>query len=67
MRFTQPGTGESPKAPVYVDGEKVTTLQGDSIVDDFTRLVGEYVERRWGGEPAGAESSAAENARSQAV
>jgi len=51
-----PGTGESPKAPVFVDGEKVTTLQGDGLVDDFTALVEEYVERRWGagaGQPAG--------------
>jgi (E)-4-hydroxy-3-methylbut-2-enyl-diphosphate synthase len=44
-----PGTGESPKAPVYVDGEKRTTLQGDGIVAEFTRLVEEYVEARWGG------------------
>ncbi len=43
-----PGTGESPKAPVYVDGEKVTTLQGDGIVQDFSALVEEYVHRRWG-------------------
>jgi (E)-4-hydroxy-3-methylbut-2-enyl-diphosphate synthase len=44
-----PGTGESPKAPVYVDGEKRTTLQGDGIVAEFTRLLEEYVETRWGG------------------
>jgi (E)-4-hydroxy-3-methylbut-2-enyl-diphosphate synthase len=43
-----PGTGESPKAPVFVDGEKRTTLQGDTIVADFTRLLEEYVEARWG-------------------
>ncbi|MBZ0268055.1 flavodoxin-dependent (E)-4-hydroxy-3-methylbut-2-enyl-diphosphate synthase [bacterium] len=49
-----PGTGESPKAPVYVDGEKVATLQGDGIVAEFTRLVEEYVARRWGGVEAGA-------------
>jgi (E)-4-hydroxy-3-methylbut-2-enyl-diphosphate synthase len=48
-----PGTGESPKAPVFVDGEKRTTLQGDSIVADFTRILEEYVEARWGsGTPA---------------
>jgi len=43
-----PGTGESPKAPVYVDGEKRTTLQGDTIVADFTRILEEYVESRFG-------------------
>jgi (E)-4-hydroxy-3-methylbut-2-enyl-diphosphate synthase len=43
-----PGTGESPRAPVYVDGELLTTLQGDSIADEFAELLGEYVERRYG-------------------
>jgi (E)-4-hydroxy-3-methylbut-2-enyl-diphosphate synthase len=43
-----PGTGESPKAPVYVDGEKRTTLQGDGIVAEFTRILEDYVESRWG-------------------
>ncbi|MGH2570507.1 MAG: flavodoxin-dependent (E)-4-hydroxy-3-methylbut-2-enyl-diphosphate synthase [bacterium] len=44
-----PGTGESPKAPVYVDGVRHTTLQGPEIVREFTGLVEEYVETRWGG------------------
>jgi (E)-4-hydroxy-3-methylbut-2-enyl-diphosphate synthase len=43
-----PGTGESPRAPVYVDGVKRTTLQGPEIVREFTELVEEYVEARWG-------------------
>jgi len=43
-----PGTGESPRAPVYVDGELFTTLQGDHIADDFAKLLTEYVERRYG-------------------
>lgn len=43
-----PGTGESPKAPVFIDGERSTTLQGEHLVRDFTVLVEEYVERRWG-------------------
>jgi len=43
-----PGTGEAPKAPVYVDGERATMLQGDGIADEFVRLVDEYVDRRWG-------------------
>jgi (E)-4-hydroxy-3-methylbut-2-enyl-diphosphate synthase len=42
-----PGTGEVPKAPVFVDGRKVTTLQGDTIARDFAKIVEEYVESRW--------------------
>jgi len=42
-----PGTGESPAAPVYVDGEKVTTLRGDHIAEEFTRIVDEYVVRKY--------------------
>jgi (E)-4-hydroxy-3-methylbut-2-enyl-diphosphate synthase len=43
-----PGTGEDPKAPVFVDGELHSTLQGPTIAEDFTRMVEEYVTRRWG-------------------
>ncbi|MEJ2291790.1 MAG: flavodoxin-dependent (E)-4-hydroxy-3-methylbut-2-enyl-diphosphate synthase [Deinococcales bacterium] len=43
-----PGTGESPRAPVYRDGELVGTLQGDTIVEDFNRMLDDYVERRFG-------------------
>ncbi|QOY87810.1 flavodoxin-dependent (E)-4-hydroxy-3-methylbut-2-enyl-diphosphate synthase [Paludibaculum fermentans] len=43
-----PGTAEDPKAPVYVDGKLVTTLKGDGIVDDFTGMVNQYVERTYG-------------------
>jgi (E)-4-hydroxy-3-methylbut-2-enyl-diphosphate synthase len=42
-----PGTGENPAAPVYVDGEKVATLRGDNIAAEFTRIVDEYVARRY--------------------
>ena len=42
-----PGTGESPAAPVYVDGQKVTTLRGDHIAEEFTRIVDEYVARKY--------------------
>src|SRR3989338_6454833 len=41
-----PGTGESPAAPVYIDGEKAMTLRGDNIAAEFTRIVDEYVERK---------------------
>ncbi len=48
-----PGTGESPKAPVYRDGAFVTTLQGDAIVSEFNRMLDEYVEARFGGAAGG--------------
>ncbi len=43
-----PGSGERPAAPVFVDGEKVATLKGDGIVEQFKRMVDEYVERKYG-------------------
>ncbi len=42
-----PGTGETPAAPVYIDGEKAMTLRGDNIAAEFTRIVDEYVERKY--------------------
>ena len=42
-----PGTGESPSAPVYVDGEKTVTLRGDNIAAEFTQLVNDYVARKY--------------------
>jgi len=47
-----PGTGEEPRAPVYVDGEKVATLEGPTLAEDFIAMVEEYVERRYA--PTGA-------------
>ena len=43
-----PGTGESPAAPVFIDGKKAHTLRGPNIADDFRKLVHEYVEQRFG-------------------
>jgi (E)-4-hydroxy-3-methylbut-2-enyl-diphosphate synthase len=43
-----PGTGESPAAPVFVDGRKVATLRGDRIAEEFQQIVTEYVERNYG-------------------
>jgi (E)-4-hydroxy-3-methylbut-2-enyl-diphosphate synthase len=43
-----PGTGESPAAPVFIDGEKVKTLRGDNIVAEFEQIVQDYVARRYG-------------------
>ena len=43
-----PGTGESPAAPVFIDGKKAHTLRGDGIANDFQKLVEAYVVKRWG-------------------
>jgi (E)-4-hydroxy-3-methylbut-2-enyl-diphosphate synthase len=42
-----PGTFEEPKAPVYVDGRLFTTLKGDGLVQEFLRILDEYVESRY--------------------
>ncbi len=43
-----PGTGESPAAPVFIDGQKVTTLRGPTVAADFKTMVIDYIERRYG-------------------
>ena len=42
-----PGTGESPAAPVYIDGEKAMTLRGENIAREFTDIVDSYVARKY--------------------
>jgi (E)-4-hydroxy-3-methylbut-2-enyl-diphosphate synthase len=44
-----PGTGETPAAPVFIDGQKAMTLRGEGIADEFIRIVDDYVSRRYGG------------------
>ena len=44
-----PGTGETPAAPVFVDGERTVTLKGDNIAVEFQAIVNEYVQRKYGG------------------
>ena len=43
-----PGNGESPAAPVFIDGEKAMTLRGDHIAQDFQRIVEDYIATRFG-------------------
>lgn len=43
-----PGTGESPVAPVYVDGERKVTLKGDNMANEFLDIVRQYVEENYG-------------------
>ncbi len=42
-----PGSGESPAAPIYIDGEKAMTLRGDNIAQEFTQIVNDYVARKY--------------------
>jgi (E)-4-hydroxy-3-methylbut-2-enyl-diphosphate synthase len=42
-----PGTGETPVAPVYVDGEKTVTLKGGDIAREFKAIVDDYVARKY--------------------
>jgi (E)-4-hydroxy-3-methylbut-2-enyl-diphosphate synthase len=46
-----PGTFEDPKAPVYVDGKLMTTLKGDTIVEDFLKILEEYVATHYAEAP----------------
>ncbi len=43
-----PGTGESPAAPVFVDGAKTVTLRGERIAEEFQSIVLDYVQTRYG-------------------
>jgi (E)-4-hydroxy-3-methylbut-2-enyl-diphosphate synthase len=45
-----PGAAEDPKAPVYADGELLTTLKGERIGEEFVRVLDSYVRRRYGNE-----------------
>ena len=42
-----PGTGETPVAPVFVDGEKTVTLKGDHIAEEFQAIVEDYVQKNY--------------------
>ncbi len=43
-----PGTGETPAAPIFIDGKKAGTLRGPNIAADFQVMVAEYIEKRFG-------------------
>ena len=43
-----PGTGETPAAPVFIDGKKAATLRGPDIAADFQAMVADYIEQRFG-------------------
>jgi (E)-4-hydroxy-3-methylbut-2-enyl-diphosphate synthase len=48
-----PGTGETPTAPVFIDGKKAATLRGPTLAADFKTMVIDYIERRYGQGGAG--------------
>jgi len=52
-----PGSGETPVAPVFVDGIKTVTLKGEHIAEEFHRLVDAYVASRFGRNPSAAANS----------
>jgi len=43
-----PGTGETPAAPVFVDGVKTVTLRGENIAKEFQSIVLNYVQSHYG-------------------
>src|SRR5215210_7385612 len=53
-----PGTGETPAAPVFIDGKKAVTLRGPTVAADFKKMVIDYIERRYGAAGAGARTAA---------
>ena len=49
LGISLPGTFEEPKAPVYVDGRLLTTLRGEKIVEEFIRILDDYVDSHYAG------------------
>src|SRR5690554_4239273 len=47
-----PGTGETPSAPVFIDGRKAGTLRGPEIAAESQKMVADYIESRFGGREA---------------
>jgi len=42
-----PGTGESPVAPVFIDGVKAATLRGENLTEEFLELIDKYVSEKY--------------------
>src|SRR3954464_9752731 len=53
-----PGTGETPAAPVFIDGKKSVTLRGPTVAADFKKMVIDYIEKRYGAASAGSRAAA---------
>jgi (E)-4-hydroxy-3-methylbut-2-enyl-diphosphate synthase len=54
LGISLPGTFEEPKAPVYVDGRLLTTLRGNKIVEEFIRILDDYVDSHYAAKTEGA-------------
>jgi (E)-4-hydroxy-3-methylbut-2-enyl-diphosphate synthase len=52
-----PGTGEDPRAPVFVDGKLRTTLKGPNIVPEFFEILNRYVESKYAAQAVAASSN----------
>src|SRR5215831_17680026 len=52
LGISLPGTFEEPKAPVYVDGRLLSTLRGDKIVEEFMKILDEYVDSHYAAKSA---------------
>jgi (E)-4-hydroxy-3-methylbut-2-enyl-diphosphate synthase len=50
LGISLPGTGEDPKAPVYMDGKLLTTLRGDSIIAEFIGILEQYISTHYSSE-----------------
>jgi (E)-4-hydroxy-3-methylbut-2-enyl-diphosphate synthase len=53
-----PGTGETPAAPVFIDGKKAVPLRGPTVAADFKKMVIDYIEKRYGAASAGQRTAA---------
>jgi (E)-4-hydroxy-3-methylbut-2-enyl-diphosphate synthase len=42
-----PGSGEAPKAPVYVDGKLFKILQGEHIAREFQDILSDYIQKKY--------------------
>ncbi|CAG0997216.1 partial 4-hydroxy-3-methylbut-2-en-1-yl diphosphate synthase (flavodoxin), partial [Rhodocyclaceae bacterium] len=47
LGISLPGSGEEPVAPVYADGERITTLRGENIAAEFKTIIDDYVARKY--------------------
>lgn len=50
LGISLPGTGEEPKAPVYIDGKLAKTLRGESIISEFIEILDEYIATHYSAE-----------------
>ena len=55
LGISLPGTGETPTAPVFIDGAKAMTLRGEGIAREFKGIVEDYIEKRFGATSRAAE------------